>query len=143
MAPISSAARKSVPHVSLDEIRPTTVKADLAPSDSVRLPEGAGPSLGEVALDALIAYYGSLKALTLEIGETDPSFVKREILAAKFNRLAPIDAGAKAALSRAMNTAYEPLSTPDIRALQTIARIVALMEELRQYAEFNASKRIA
>lgn len=141
MRPTSSLAVQSDPHVSLEGIRPSQAKADLRQSDSVRLPEHAGPTLGEVALEALISHYGTLKVLTIEAGETDPSFVKREILAGKFNRIAKCGPAAFAAIGAATQEAFGSLESPSSRARRVLRQAIRLLSEVEQFIDYTEDKK--
>lgn len=105
-------------------------------SDPVRLPDKFGHealkvglvsdpiglTLGAVAFDAVVAYYGGVKQAAYALGEgaqqskLDPSLMARELKAGDFRRLDQFgDAGVKAAVSAAHATVFGPLPTPKAR----------------------------
>lgn len=105
------------------------MKAGLA-SDQI------GLTLGTVACDALIAYYGSVKAAALTLGNVDPSLMQREIKAGDLRRFHKhADAGAIAALTQALGVAFGQLMTPKALAHQHLDRMQDAINLLRQYIE--------
>jgi hypothetical protein len=121
---------------SLDNIRPTQVKAGLHPtfqSDSVRTSDGLG--LGDVIRDAVLKHYGSVKAAAISLGNVDPSLMQREFEAGKFGRLNEADAAAKAAISEALYQVFGRLEDPKACARRAIREIEERVNTLRQFVE--------
>lgn len=110
----------SVPVPSLDDLRPRMAKA-----------VQSRPSAGErtwsrATKDALIRYYGSLKAAAIAMGDYDPSQLSRDLDTGKFRseRLDLCDEEAKAFVSR---TVAESLASRDPKA-----RVRRLIQESRR-----------
>lgn len=100
-----------------------TTSSQPARSVPVRLPETFGSAalkvglasdgigLGDVAWTALVAFYGSVKAIGIELN-VDPSLVRREIRSADFRRLQALDKhDAIAAISQAIGKELGTLPT--------------------------------
>lgn len=112
---------QSDPVRTLDEIRPTPVKACLS-SDRV------GPSVPAVVKDAVVRHYGSVKAAAISLG-VDPSLMMREFDAGKLGRL-EADAEARASVVDALHAAFGR-SDPKgyaIRALSDIRERLAVID---------------
>lgn len=90
--------------------------------------------IGSVAFDALFAHYGSVKAMAFELGQVDPSLVRRELKACNFSRFDQYaKADARAVFSKVVNAQWAPLTNPDDRAAAMVAHIFNLLHELGQY----------
>lgn len=120
------------------------------PSDPLRLPEtfGAAPlkvgidsegiGIGAVVFDALVAHFGSVKALAIELGEADPSQVRAEIKAGDFRRFDKhAKADARAVVADALNSAYGALRNADADAEHAIAQMFVLVQRVAQYLAFR------
>lgn len=125
-----STAQPSDPVSSSDFPRPTPAKAGLR-SDGIGLP------FHQVMKDAVIRYYGSVKAAALSL-EVDPSLMMREFDAGKFGRLEKADAEAKAFIAAAMQDAYGVLASPKARGFQLLREIDQRIAEIRQLIEMVA-----
>ena len=119
-------------------------------SDPLRLPEKAGtanvkvgiPSesigIGPVVFDALVKFFGSVKALAIELEDADPSQVRNEIKSGDFRRLDRcLKAAARAVVADAMQVAYGLNRSIDDDAEQAIAQMFPLLQRLAQYVAFK------
>lgn len=119
-------------------------------SDPLRLPEmfGAAPlkvgigseglGLGSVVFDALVAHFGSVKALAIELGEADPSQVRAELKAGDFRRFDKhAKADARVVVADALNSAYGALRNADADAEHAIAQMFLLVQRVAQYIAFR------
>lgn len=115
-------------------------------SDPVRLPEKAGIAnlkvgisseeigIGPVVFNALVKFFGSVKALALELDEADPSQIRNEIKAADFRRLDRcLKADARAVVADAINVACGKHHSVDDDAEMAVAQLFALAQRLAQY----------
>lgn len=116
-------------------------------SDPVRLPDTFGPTTAKagasfaiVTSDAVIAFYGSVKATAYALGEgagvaaLDPSLMQREFKAGDFKRLQHASVQCMAAVALAHRDAYGPMAnSPEQHASRTLDSIQDAVNELRQY----------
>lgn len=123
MAQTMTNARVSDPVRSLDNIRPTAVKAGLA-SDRV------GPAFGAAFLDAVIRHYGSVKAAAISL-QVDPSLMVREFKKGKVGRFEHADADAKAYVAAALHEAYGAYD-PKVRRQRLIRDLRSIADELSE-----------
>ncbi len=115
-------ARASDPVRSADVARP--------PSDRVGLP------FRQVMRDALIRFYGSVKATAFALGQVDPSLMQREFERGLFERFDQYATpAAKAYVAAALTEAYGPLHDPKARAKQLIRAMREELDELDQFVE--------
>lgn len=129
--------------------------AESRSSDPVRLPETFGPAglkvglksdqigLGPVVFDALVAYFGSVKALAIYL-DADPSLARRELRAGDFSRLeARNDADheqgpiLRRIVAQATHQAHGPARNADDFAEQLIAQGLSIFHQLAQYVAFR------
>lgn len=126
-------------------------------SDPVRLPETFGRDplkvgidrnlsepigIGSAVFDALVAHYGSVKALAIELGEADPSQARAEIKAGDFRRFDKhAKPDARAVLATAIHNAYGVLRSPEDEMDYGIAQVFAFLQAFAQYV--TSHRRIA
>jgi hypothetical protein len=105
------------------------VKAGL-PSDHI-----GQQTLGSVACEAVVAYFGSVKAAALTMS-VDPSLMQRELKACDLRRVHALrDAKLNAAISQAWMDAFGALLTPKQYASRLIDRMQEELNEIRQFIE--------
>lgn len=113
---ISSAEASSEVRFS-DVPRPAPAKADLR-SDLVGLP------FEQVTRDAIIRYYGSVKAAAISLGNVDPSLMQREFAEGNFKRFYKHGTfEAKAFVAAQLNESYGPLNSREAR-IQQLKRLI-------------------
>lgn len=121
-----SKAQPSDPVRSLDNLRPTPVKAGLR-SDQI------GLSFGASMKDAILAHYGSVKEAAYALGQVDPSLMMREFGESKFARFDQhADELAKASVCGRLLDVFGPLTTPFARGEKLLSDIENDVRELRQ-----------
>lgn len=109
----------------LDDVRPRPAKAGLS-SDHV------GPSLRVVMADAIVGYYGSVKATALTLGNVDPSLMQREFKDGKFGRFDEhADTFAKAAVSQALRIAFGD-TDPKAAAIRMLDQLYVQIEAIKE-----------
>lgn len=117
-----TATHRSDPVLSLDEIRPAMAKA-VRSSDR---------SFCRVMREAIIGYYGSVKAAAYALGQVDPSLMSREFADGKFGRFDEhADAEAKGAVGAAIRLAFPPCD-PREEARRLIREARARLDELAE-----------
>lgn len=128
-----------------------TVNAAISP-DPLRLPDklGATPlkvgidseflGMGSAVFDALVAHFGSVKALAFELEQADPSQIRAEIKAGDFRRIERVarqKPQIRAVVADAVDAACKPLRNADEDAAQCIAQVLVLLQRLAQYVAFR------
>lgn len=107
---------------SLDQIRPTMAKA-VRPSDR---------AFCHTLREAIVGYYGSVKAAAIALGDVDESLMSREFAAGKFGRFDEhAEADAKAAVAQALMRAFPPCD-PRAEALRLIREARARLDALAE-----------
>ena len=108
-----------------DVVRPTAAKASLRSDRLVGLP------FVQVTTDAVLRYYGSVKATAYALGECDPSLMQREFQAGKFGRFDEhADLNAKAYVAKQLAEAFADLGSREARILQLKRTIADSIEEM-------------
>ena len=127
----------------LDEIRPKDVgkqvKADTR-SDDVRLSDHVGLPFDQVTRDAIIRFYGSVKATAFALSEDprkslDPSLMQREFADGNFKRFYKhADFEAKGFVAKELAEAYGPLNSREARIQQLKRSIEDAVTEMAALA---------
>lgn len=135
MASTLRQSRSSDPVRDLENFRPEAIKAGRYPtsqSDPVGSADSLGPAIGEVAAEAVVAHYGSVKAAAIDLKNVDPTLMMRELRAGKLGRLDDADdQTVKAAVFQALHKAF-PASDPKARALQIVRDCQRRLEQLAE-----------
>jgi hypothetical protein len=134
-------APQSDPVRKLDRIRPDAAKASLrtsAASDAVGSSDRSGLTIGAVVADAVVDFYGSVKAASFALGENgrqvDPSLMMRDFRRGNLARLERADAEAKGFVSDALRKMFG-CSDPKERARAAIRRARRELDELAELTE--------
>jgi hypothetical protein len=125
---------KSDPVRTLDGIRPTMAKAEVERSDQVGSSDHIGPAFGRVVFQAVVDYFGSVKAAAIALGGValDPSFMKREFEKGRLGLLLDAEDGCKHAIGNALRVAFESTDRHAVvrRELREIRNRCDRLEEL-------------
>lgn len=123
-----SNAQRSQEVRTLDTIRPEMAKAVLS-SDRVGLP------FRQVQGDAVVRFYGSVKAAAFALGQVDPSLMQREFREGKFGRFDEhANEQAKAFVANALAETFGTLLTREARIQQLRRSIAESLDEMAQLA---------
>lgn len=117
---------RSLDHVgpASDQVGPKQVKAELR-----RTP------FGQVQADAIVRFYGSVKAAAYALGQVDASLMQREFRDGKFGRFdehAKDDA--KAYVANVLHEVFGTLGTREARIAQLKRSITDQLDEMEQLA---------
>lgn len=114
----------------LDSLRPTPAKVTPSADQVGRPSDRLGPTFAGVVTEAVLRYYGSVKAAAISL-RVDPSLMMREFHAGKFGRLEDAEDAAKGSIARALSETFgEAVEDPKVRARRKLPELMAEFIEL-------------
>lgn len=128
----------------LDSFRPEMVRISPEPVHGIDRAVGSLDP-GDVAYDAVVKHYGTVKAAACALGNgdqpLDQSLMKREIETLKLERLHRRDPKALAVVLDALNRLFTQQVDPFVRMQQLIAAVRSDLNELEQGVQFAKQQR--